>query len=517
MGRDQLLFAEIFKDQLYGPRKGLDPRNWQYECLGLYQASVAGSRERDGESQHRFCIYAGTGSGKTKAAGLLASYMLSSKLSGQVVVVCPNRSILRKTRKDFKEYFGIDLVGFHAKKYADGIPRTRQGYILTYHHLMKDPTLHRRICNPEKTLVIFDEVHHLGDGNGWGESATEAFGRVPYVVALTGTPYRSDDTEIPFVAYEDTPSVDQRRFRPDYTYSLGRAVNDGVCRKPLFVFFDGTVKMRLAPFSGERTVTFDDTKVNDTIASLRLRGAVTFQSTDRGKMLRESLRRCREERRKAIIFLGGDTDSEKTPTFDATEQLPTELREYGIGDDEFVVVTGDDVEAQSKIERFGESETQWVMVSINMVSEGTDIPELSAAIFLTTITAKQTTVQRIGRVLRLMGEDDPHKDALIFMFADPDLVSLANDTEAEILAERKRQKESRAEAGGGEEHRFRAEAIGIGDGPLKFVMFNGRQWPAETFRSAQATIHLNGLPTTMLETVLKLMTEEGNRDCGNVA
>lgn len=507
MSRRQLALEELFRDQTFGNRNGFEAREWQGECLEKYLAHLDAFREAFGElTQHRFCIYAGTGSGKTKMAGMLASHLLNVKFVDQVVVVCPNRSIRRKTHKDLLQYFGIDLSVFHATRHRDGIPRTKQGYILTYSHLISDPTLHRRITGVTPTVVIFDEIHHLGDSNGWGDATKEAFDRCACVISLTGTPYRSDNTVIPYVTYEDADESDIRRFRADYVYSLGRAVADSVCRKPLFVFHDAIVRIRTELDAGELEVSFDDSNVNETISSLRLRGAVRYGSESRKTMLARALDRCREENRKVIIFLGGDTEGDQTPRDDACTLLPTELKELGIAPEEFDVVTGDDKDAQSKIEAFGGS-TKWILVSINMISEGTDIPEVSAAIFLTSVTAKQTTVQRVGRILRLMGDDDRFKDGLIFMFGDPNMKILADEIEHEIRQEielQKKRREVSPDGKDGERPRRKAESVGISGGEIRTVKFDGKEYSVDVVEEARSEIRTRGLPATMLNAVLSL-------------
>lgn len=509
MGRDQQVFESLFANEFYGPREGLEPREWQMECLSRYMQDVSRFREAFSEQgQHRFCLYAGTGSGKTKVAGLLMAFLLNSKLVDQVVFVCPNRSIRRKAQKDLKHFFNVHLAGFNARKHRDGIPRAIEGYILTYAHLMQDPTLHRRICTRVRTLVVFDEIHHLGDSNGWGDSAKEAFDRIPFVVGLSGTPYRSDNVVIPFVTYSDQDESGLLKFQADYTYSLGRAVSDGVCRDPQFIFHDGRVKIRLESDGPEIHATFDSA-VNDTIKSLRLRGAVRYNAETRRGMLAAALERCRAEGRKVIVFLGGDTESDRTPTEDARELLPLELHDLGIQPHEYEVITGDDKEAQAKIEAFGASE-KWILVSINMVSEGTDIPELSAAIFLTSITAKQTTVQRIGRVLRMQGEDDHFVNALIFMFGDPDFKALEEEIRTEISQEiRLRKTKSESEKGGAVEERRRAESIGVEGGHIVTVKFHGMELPIQKLGAAREDLRSRGLPSTMLFAWLKLMQEGG--------
>ena len=76
-----------------------------------------------------------------------------------------------------------------------------------------------------KTLVIFDEVHHAGDALSWGEAVDQAFALATRRLSLTGTPFRSDATPIPFVRYAEEPDG-TRRSVPDYTYGYAEALRE---------------------------------------------------------------------------------------------------------------------------------------------------------------------------------------------------------------------------------------------------------------------------------------------------
>lgn len=513
-------FMRLFENQIFGPRNGFDARDWQMECLEVYQSLVGhyvDRHEGNGHThpQHRFTVYAGTGSGKTKNVALLVSWLLNSKLVDQVIFVCPNRSILRKTRKDFAKYFDIDLVPLSMRRYKDGVPPKFQGGVLCYGSVARNATTIRGVCSYRKTVVIFDEVHHLGDEQKWGDSAIEAFGNVPYVINLTGTPYRSDNTRIPFVTYEETERGGLLRFKADqksgtgFTYPLGRAVAEGVCRMPHFMWHKGTVEIRPADDGPTIITTFED-KVSDSVAAWRLQGATKYGVNSRKEMLRDALDYCRKEGRKVFIFLGGDTQGDHTPSYDATDLLPQELQELGYHPDEWQVILSDDTKAQETIEAFPTS-GKWILISINMISEGTDLPENSACIFLTTITAFCTTIQRIGRALRMMGENDPFKTSLIFMFRDPALVKLADEMMTEIEVEQAihKKKLEGGEGGPKKESHARAEANGIDGGQIQSVKFGPNEWPIDTFLSTQKWLKDRGYPSTLLDTAMKLAMAEG--------
>ena len=73
---------------------------------------------------------------------------------------------------------------------------------LTYAQVGMAPAVHRRRTMTRRTLVILDEIHHAGDSRSWGDGVKAAFEPAVRRLMLTGTPFRSDDNPIPFVAYE---------------------------------------------------------------------------------------------------------------------------------------------------------------------------------------------------------------------------------------------------------------------------------------------------------------------------
>src|SRR5690606_24769940 len=98
-------------------------------------------------------------------------------------------------------------------------------------------------CERFKTLVILDEIHHAGDSLTWGDAVREAFDPATRRLALTGTPFRSDTSPIPFVTY--APDVDGvPRSVADYSYGYGPALADGVVRPVLFMAYSGDMHWR---------------------------------------------------------------------------------------------------------------------------------------------------------------------------------------------------------------------------------------------------------------------------------
>src|SRR5690606_14576088 len=94
-----------------------------------------------------------------------------------------------------------------------------------------------------RTLVILDEIHHAGDAKSWGDAVAEAFGDATRRLALTGTPFRSDDSQIPFVTYEPDEAGFPRS-RADHSYGYADALADGVVRPVVFLAYSGEARWR---------------------------------------------------------------------------------------------------------------------------------------------------------------------------------------------------------------------------------------------------------------------------------
>jgi superfamily II DNA or RNA helicase len=473
---------------MFQPPVDYIPRQWHAECSRAFAEKLS----PHGTGQLRFLIAAAVGCGKTNMAAALAAKLLNEGFVRRVVYVSPNKAIKRSVRRSFLR-FGIDLIDWHNGRHRDGEPALTQGAILTYQSLTCEPQLQRKLCRIP-TLVIFDEIHHLGDNQAWELAAREAFeDTAAFVIGLSGTPFRSDNREIPFVEYLPAENG-LRKFRADYTYPLGRAIIDGVCSKPSFKWVNGKIEVWRSGCK-PKVYTFDDI-VSEEITNARLNGAVRHGSTVRTELLQQGLAICREERRKVITFLGGDSSADTLATQDARELLPSELcaAPFSLRPEEICCVVSENKNALRAIETFGSS-SAWVLDTVNMVSEGVDIPELSAGIFLTSITSKGTTIQRIGRFLRGGG-----RPALVFMPDDSRYRALAEEIEEEIVHEIQLQARRSPPPegngnGNGQGRRRHLEGMGIAAWE-NGLTFNSKRYSQERVAEAICYLETHRMPKT---------------------
>jgi superfamily II DNA or RNA helicase len=499
-------FDGIFEQGDYGYRLGHSPRRWHNMAFAKREAAIAG---REDGGQHIFNVFAGTGAGKTDLSGMVASADLNTSRARRVVVVVPSIAIADRMIEVYREKFGIHLAAYTKASFPNGVTSNYQGYVVTYQGIARSPATHQRIASYEDTLVIFDEVHHLGDKEVWGDAAQLAFRHVPYILTMSGSPFRPKGGFIPFARYEPTSTPGVLRFAADYDYNLGRAILDGFCREPRFTLSSDVVAELRSPFRASRIVSFRD-HLNDDDAQAALAECVRFGSSAREAFLRKSLEEIRAAGRKVIIFLGGDTLSDGTPTEDAMNYLPGQLAGMGYRPEEIVSITQKGGNASAKIKEFRESESAWILVTVNLVSEGVDIPELSAAIFLTTWTSELSVIQRIGRALRYRGADD-HPEAWVYMFGHPAYRRIAIDIKQEVIAEaakRKTRDRDAAEGHCGDAPSRRTEGRIISGGDLTDVVVDGMSCPRWIYLESQRELTAQGKSLVYLADLCKSKMRE---------
>ena len=178
-------------------------RGWQRRALVKYLAA----KPRD------FLAVATPGSGKTTFALRVAAELLAERTVDQVTVVVPTEH-LKVQWAAAAARIGIALD----PKFSNSNAQTSSEYhgvVVTYAQVASHPTRHRVRTENRRTLVIFDEIHHGGDAKSWGEAIREAFDDATRRLALTGTPFRSDDSAIPFITYEaDAAGLKRSQGRP---------------------------------------------------------------------------------------------------------------------------------------------------------------------------------------------------------------------------------------------------------------------------------------------------------------
>lgn len=347
-------------------------RPWQKAALERF--SVA-----DGAD---FMAVATPGAGKTTFALAAARLVLARGDVRRLVVVVPTAHLKRQWARAAAELdLHLDSAWSPARA---GLASDMHGIVTTYQQVAAHPAAVAGLAR--HGFVVLDEVHHAGDDRAWGESLRRAFSGAARRLSLSGTPFRSDTTTIPFVDYRDDEA------RPDFEYDYGEALGERRVVRPIYFPRTNGLMEWQAPDGTVHAAGFDDPLAVER-ANQRLRTALSVE----GQWLPEVLAAAHDrllELRRHHRDAGGlviATDQEHARGIAGLLR-----RHQGVS---AVVATSDDPMASHHISRFATSDDPW-LVAVRMVSEGVDLPRLRVGVFATTTTTDLFFRQAVGRFVR---------------------------------------------------------------------------------------------------------------------
>ncbi|WP_166982162.1 DEAD/DEAH box helicase [Actinomyces sp. zg-332] len=363
-----------------------------------------------------FMAVATPGAGKTTFALSIARKLLDDRTVNAVVVVCPTQH-LKYQWAEAAAKFSIHVdPDFSNNQFELG--NFFQGMVVTYAQVASNPAVHKKYTDSHNTLVILDEIHHGGDSLSWGDGIGIAYEKAERRLSLTGTPFRSDNTPIPFVQYvEDTEGI--KRSTSDYSYNYGDALRDGVVRPVIFMSYSGDMHWRTK--TGEEMFLRLGEESTKDAQKQAWKTALDPKGNWIPDVLSAADLRLNEVRRQ-IPDAGGLIIASNQ---NAARAYAKQIRE--ITGEKPTVVLSDDDNASDKIEHFSKGNSKW-MVAVRMVSEGVDVPRLCVGVYATSACTPLFFAQAIGRFVRARKKGEI---ASIFLPSVTPLLVLASNMEQE--------------------------------------------------------------------------------------
>lgn len=354
---------------------GVRLRAWQREAMARYETSDASD----------FLAVATPGAGKTTFALATARRKLLARQVRRVVVVVPTQH-LKLQWAHAAERFQIHLDPDWSAGYG-ALPSDVHGVAVTYQQVAANPGALRGLVHD--AMVVLDEIHHAGESRSWGDAVRRAFEPAPRRLCLSGTPFRSDQSVIPFVRYDGDQA------HADYEYGYGEAIKDhGVVRPVYFPRINGQMEWT-APDGSVYSATFED-KLTKDLANQRLRTALDKEGdwlpTVLAKAHAQLMHLRLRDPRAAGLVIAIDQDHAR----DVANILEERLGVYA------TVATSDDPAASRKISQFADGTSPWI-VAVRMVSEGVDIPRLRVGVYATNTVTELFFRQAVGRLVRWSG------------------------------------------------------------------------------------------------------------------
>lgn len=458
-------------------RKGafvFKPRKWQSEFL----------RDWDDREPHQpFMLIAIPGGGKTMAALEACRKWMAAGADRRIVIVVPTDN-LREQWKEEAAHFGMEL---QTKEFGTNFKHGFQGAVATYQLVANQPLVFRKLCSVAPTMVVFDEIHHCGDEAHFGHGIKVAFELARERLLMSGTPWKSDGTAIPFVRYDGNGYA-----VGDFSYDYPRALNEDVVRYLVFDHAKGIIRNDC---TGE-TETLSQ-EVSDIDAAQRLKKLLDPS----GDYVREQIAAAHRklvECRKSIpdaAALAACVDQYHAVKVAAV------IREV-TGCEPSVIVSDSELENDS-VKEFRNSKKEW-LVAVRKVSEGTDIKRLQVLCYLTNTTSELFFRQLVGRVSRVRGMED--FEAYVYLPADPRLIRCSQNIEnAQVQALRDMTEKESRELAERQQGEFQFDSYSTMHDGTEVVLIGSERVPIAVAKEIERVAEATGLSMQKVMQVMEMM------------
>lgn len=333
---------------------------------------------------HFLCL-ATPGAGKTVMASTLADILFREKKVDLVLCFSPSTTVAN----DFR----IELETITKKRFCGGLGA--KGSSLTYQSMRFLGSDFWQLLETYRVFVIFDEIHHcagreIEDANAWGAKILKHIqGKATYTLALTGTPWRSDTTPIVLASYMG----ENNQIHFDYRYGLTQAIKDGVCRTPHLTLLDNDL---ITVLNGDEKVHYKS--ISEFVEQSFLSYSELIGHLDvMRQVLKQGIIRLNDERIKNTNA-GGLIVAASIKHAKNIQSILAEFNESS------KLVTYRENYSDQLIQQFKSNTEKWI-ISIGMISEGTNIPRLRVCCYLSLVTTELYFRQVLGRVLRAQYSD----------------------------------------------------------------------------------------------------------------
>jgi superfamily II DNA or RNA helicase len=383
------------------------PRAWQVKALNRVVARIT----RDGDAT----VSAAPGAGKTIFAGLVFEALYDADVIDRMVVIAPRLTLIGQWHTALRAHRHIEL-----KPGAEVERPGQDGVIVTYQSLSIETVgVHRRQAELERTLLVLDEVHHVGESHrdgsrpAWARNVAELAGEVDGdlhvagVLNLSGTLWRTaPDQRISTVRYEQAvdgygrPIPNKIQSRVDAEVTAEELIDAGQLRPIDLHRIDGRVEM--FETAKLEMVQSDMADLDEEPARATLR-ELAAQSSWRQRFVAKILAQLQAAHAalgghpvKALIVAATQDDARLF-----ADEVDQQMRDLHLSPLAEIAISEDGPEATLTLERFRRSNRVGVLCCVDMAGEGYDCPDIAVVGYATNKLTHLYVMQVIARAMRV--------------------------------------------------------------------------------------------------------------------
>ncbi len=381
-------------------------RYWQEACRDLALTHfLLGYRQ--------FGCSATPGSGKTIFAAATIKAMFDNDMIDYVICLSPSLAVKEGTRKTFEQVLNRPMDGLFGSV----------GISLTFQSLANIAENVIQRWQKYRLAIVVDEIHHCGgqeldNATAWSKPLIKLIDSKKdiFILSLSGTPWRTDGAMVTTLSYNS-----DLKPKMHFEYGLREAIKDGVCRIPTILMVDNDNWKSTDSRKGDR--------YHSSLSALLTDNALTYQMVLNDKEFLKhmldlsvtTLNRYRRDKPDAGGLIIASSISHAKEIYNLLEKATGESP---------LLVTSEDKNSQDTIANYKSGTQKW-LISVGMVTEGTDIPRLQVCCHLSRICTELHFRQVLGRILRIETQYNDHTATLI-MPAQPDLFDFASRLKCDV-------------------------------------------------------------------------------------
>lgn len=359
---------------------------------------------------------------------ILAGKLIKAGMADAIAWIVPRKSLQDQGERNYLDPFFRNLLGHNLTirtSTNDADPcRGLNGLVTTYQAVgMSNGNLVRDF-NRKRYILILDEVHHAEADGTWALALAPLVRKAAFIVMMTGTMARGDGNDIAFLKYHHGKPV----FDADTKYiEYGRtmALKEQAIIPLRFSLSDAQAAWQ------NKGVTVEVESIAGVFRPKDISAAIyTALRTDFAKaLLNSSLDnwrsyRARTGHRSAFLAVTADVEHAK--------QVLKYLKARGLNAK--IATSHDSPQAHMAIKDYKAGKFD-ILVSVEMASEGLDVPRITHLACLTNIRSAPWIEQALARAVRV-DRSLPYEQQEAFIYApdDPLFRRIVNGIKAEQTA-----------------------------------------------------------------------------------
>jgi len=398
-------------------------RKWQQDAINVCLPQFAKGRKL-------FVIEGCTGSGKTLCSATAAINQLENSSADLIVVLTPNCG----TRIGWKKAFESLRINGNRVNVTDDVnfPLDANVWVSTYagHSRVEEALCNRPVSG---VIAIIDEFHHPADTAEWGNAVDRLVSLCDHAIFLSGTPWKRDG-KIAVLCGEknihgDNYYQEEGRIKADFVYDYAADLREPKTRGTVpvkFKFWDSFWKSPdgkvceiykdLPKFPSDEWETIEEweewAKKCDKPLGRHLHFDLDTQSPGENQTIRRvidealsllpktraDIERVCGQKNVSVMLCVAKSMSDARKISEYIQEIRPSYR--------VSVVVSDDNNGAKKLEKIAKqckenaADKPDVIVSVGMISEGVDIPQIKVVAYLSAILTVLYFIQVVGRAVR---------------------------------------------------------------------------------------------------------------------